>query len=308
MLGTNFPYRDFFPEHGKIVQIDERGPHLGRRSPLLKGLVGDIGATLDALLPRLAEMRDRDFLDDAQQDYRKARKGLDDLAAPRESGEPLHPQYLTARVSELADSDTVFTCDVGTPTVWAARYLAMNGQRRLTGSFMHGSMATATPQAMGWQATFPERQVVALAGDGGISMLMGDLITLVEHRLPVKIVVYNNQTLGFVAMEMKAAGFVDEVTDLPAADFAKVAESLGMFSVRVESSDAIDDALRLAFAHDGPALVDVRTAKQELSIPPRIQAAQAKGFSLYTVRAVMSGRGDEVVDLAKTNWPWRRKK
>lgn len=308
MLGTNFPYRDFFPEHGRIVQIDERGPHLGRRSPLLKGLVGDIGATLEALLPRLAEKSDRSFLDDAQKDYRKARQGLDDLAAPRDSGAPLHPQYLTARISELADSNTVFTCDVGTPTVWAARYLAMNGQRRLTGSFMHGSMATAVPQAMGWQAAFPQRQVVALAGDGGVSMLMGDLITLVEHQLPVKIVVYNNETLGFVAMEMKAAGFVDEVTNLPAADFAKVAESLGMFSVRVESSDAIDDALRLALAHDGPALVDVRTAKQELSIPPRIQAEQAKGFSLYTVRAVMSGRGDEVVDLAKTNWPWRRKK
>ncbi|KFF50380.1 pyruvate dehydrogenase [Gammaproteobacteria bacterium MFB021] len=306
MLGTNFPYRDFFPEHGNIVQIDERGAHLGRRCSLLQGLVGDIGATLDALLPRLAEQPDRTFLEETQAHYRKARQGLDELATPRAEGEPLHPQYLTARISELAAADTVFTCDVGTPTVWAARYLAMNGQRRLTGSFMHGSMATATPQAMGWQAAFPERQVVALAGDGGISMLLGDLITLVEQQLPVKIVVYNNQTLGFVAMEMKAAGFVDEVTDLSPANFAEVAASLGLFSQRVDSSEQLDAALTAAFEHPGPALIDVRTAKQELSIPPRIQAEQAKGFSLYTLRAIMSGRGDEVIDLVKTNWPWQR--
>ncbi|WP_121170997.1 ubiquinone-dependent pyruvate dehydrogenase [Kushneria sinocarnis] len=308
MLGTNFPYRDFFPEHGRIVQIDERGAHLGRRSPLLRGLVGDVGATIEALLPRLEEKRDRDFLDDSQQHYRKARQGLDELATPREAGEPLHPQYLTARVSAHAAADTVFTCDVGTPTVWAARYLEMNGRRRLTGSFMHGSMATAVPQAMGWQAACPGRQIVALAGDGGITMLMGDLLTMVEQQLPVKVVVYNNETLGFVALEMKAAGFVDTTTNLSAANFAELANALGIRGIRVESSERLDEALEDAFAHDGPVIVDVRTAKQELSIPPRIEAEQAKGFSLYTVRAVMSGRGDEVIDLAKTNWPFRRRK
>ncbi|MDA3922864.1 MAG: ubiquinone-dependent pyruvate dehydrogenase [Salinisphaera sp.] len=305
VLGTNFPYREFFPEHGKIVQIDIRGGHLGRRSPLLMGLVGDIGPTLTALMPRLTENTDRRFLDKSQDHYRDARQGLDELATPREADQPLHPQYLTARVSELAQDDAVFTADVGTPTVWAARYIHMTRERRLTGSFMHGSMAVAVPAAMGWQAAFPQRQVIALAGDGGVSMLMGDLITLAAEKLPVKVVIYNNETLGFVAMEMKAAGYVDTTTDMPTVDYAKLAEALGIYGVRVTSSNELDDALAEAFAHDGPAIIDVRTAKQELSMPPRIEAKQARGFSLYMLRAVMSGRGDEVVDLAKTNW-WGR--
>ncbi|MFC0267492.1 ubiquinone-dependent pyruvate dehydrogenase [Kushneria aurantia] len=309
MLGTNFPYRDFFPDHGRIVQIDLRSGHLGRRSTLLKGLTGDVKATLTALLPKLAEKSDSEFLDHALEHYRKAREGLDELATPAATGEPLHPQYLTARISELAAEDAWFTADVGTPTIWAARYLKMNGKRRLGGSFMHGSMAVAMPQAMGVQLAHRERQVVSLSGDGGINMLMGDLITLAEQQLPVKVVVYNNETLGFVAMEMKAAGYVDETTDLPRTDYAGLAESLGIKGIRVRSSEQLDDALREAFAHDGPVIVDVATAKQELSMPPAIEAQQAKGFSLYMMRAVMSGRGDEVIDLAKTNWVsrWFRK-
>ncbi|RJS92004.1 ubiquinone-dependent pyruvate dehydrogenase [Salinisphaera sp. Q1T1-3] len=302
MLGTNFPYRDFYPDHGNIVQIDIRGHHLGRRSPLTMGLVGDIGPTLDRLLPMLQTHESRRFLDISLDNYREARKDLDELATPRDDGNPLHPQYLTARASELAAEDAVFTADVGTPTVWAARYLQLNGKRRLSGSWMHGSMAVAVPAAMGWQAAYPERQVVALAGDGGVSMLMGDLITLVNEKLPVKVIVYNNETLGFVAMEMKAAGYVDTTTDMPTVDYAGMAESLGIFSLKVHDSSKLDEALTQAFDHDGPALVDVRTAKQELSMPPRIEAAQAKGFSLYMLRAVMSGKGDEVIDLGKTNW------
>jgi len=305
MLGTNFPYREFFPVHGRIVQIDIRGGHLGRRSPLLQGLVGDIGPTLERLLPRLAEKADTRFLDESQKHYRKSRAEMDELATVRDQDKPLHPQYLTARVSALAAENAVFTADVGTPTVWAARYIQMTRERRLTGSFMHGSMAVAVPAAMGWQAAFPGRQIIALAGDGGLSMLMGDLITLAAEQLPVKVVVYNNETLGFVAMEMKAAGYVDSTTDLPTVDYARLAESLGIRGTRVTSSEDLDDALSRAFSHDGPALIDVRTAKQELSMPPRIEAEQARGFSLYMLRAVMSGRGDEVVDLAKTNW-WRR--
>src|SRR5699024_656500 len=206
MLGTNFPYREFYPEHGYIVQIDIRSHHLGRRSPLTMGLVGDIGPTLTALLPKLEEKTSSKFLDSAQAHYRKARESLDDLATPRKGDLPLHPQYLTARVSALAADDAVFTADVGTPTVWAARYIHMTGKRRLTGSFMHGSMAVAMPAALGWQVACPERQIVALAGDGGLSMLLGDLITLAAEKLPVKVIVYNNETLGFVAMEMKVAG------------------------------------------------------------------------------------------------------
>lgn len=305
MLGTNFPYRDFYPEHGHVIQIDIRGHHLGRRSSLSMGLVGDIGATLRALLPRLKEKSDDAFLEASRKHYGKAREGLDDLATPRKPGQPLHPQYLTARVSALADDDTVFTADVGTPTVWAARYIHMTRGRRLTGSFMHGSMADAVPLAMGWQLAHPGRQVVALAGDGGVMMLMGDLVTLVAEKMPVKVIVYNNETLGFVAMEMKAAGYLDETTDNPPVDYAALAESLGMPGFKVTSSDQLDETLEKAFALDGPALVDVRTAKQELSMPPRIEAKQARGFSLYMLRAVMNGRGDQVVDLGKTNW-WRR--
>ena len=305
MLGTNFPYREFFPEHGNVVQIDIRGSHLGRRSPLTMGLVGDIGPTLAALIPKLEENSSTKFLDSCQAHYKKARENLDDLATPREDNEPLHPQYLTARVSALAHDDAVFTADVGTPTVWAARYIRMTAGRRLTGSFMHGSMAVAVPAALGWQVAFPGRQVVALAGDGGVSMLMGDLITLAAESLPVKVIVYNNETLGFVAMEMKAAGYIDSTTDLPKVDYAKLAESLGIRGIKVTSSSALDEALKQAFEHDGPVVVDVRTAKQELSMPPKIEAKQARGFSLYMLRAVMNGRGDEVVDLGKTNW-WGR--
>ncbi|MES1952128.1 pyruvate dehydrogenase [Salinisphaera sp. S4-8] len=305
MLGTNFPYREFFPGHGNVVQIDIRGAHLGRRSPLTMGLVGDIGPTLAALIPKLEENSSTQFLDACQAHYKKARENLDELATPREDNEPLHPQYLTARVSALSHDDAVFTADVGTPTVWAARYIRMTEGRRLTGSFMHGSMAVAVPAALGWQIAYPERQVVALAGDGGISMLMGDLITLAAENLPVKVIVYNNETLGFVAMEMKVAGYIDSTTDLPQVDYAKLAESLGIRGIKVTSSAALDDALKQAFEHDGPVVVDVRTAKQELSMPPKIEAKQARGFSLYMLRAVMNGRGDEVVELGKTNW-WRR--
>lgn len=307
MLGTNFPYREFYPEHGNIVQIDICGSHLGRRSPLAMGVVGDIGPTLTVLLPRLQENDSSQFLDLSQAHYKKARENLDDLATPRKGDKPLHPQYLTARVSALADDDAVFTADVGTPTVWAARYIDMTRKRRLTGSFMHGSMAVAVPAAMGWQAACPGRQVVALAGDGGVTMLMGDLVTLVAENLPVKVVIYNNETLGFVAMEMKVAGYVDSTTDSPQVDFAKLAESLGIRGIKVTaSSDGLDEALQQAFAHEGPVVVDVRTAKQELSMPPRVEARQARGFSLYMLRAVMNGRGDEVVELGRTNWWGRR--
>lgn len=305
MLGTNFPYRAFYPEHGNIVQVDIRSHHLGRRSPLTMGLVGDIGPTLTALLPRLEEKTSTKFLDASQAHYRKARETLDDLATPRKGDQPLHPQYLTARVSELANDDTVFTADVGTPTVWAARYIHMTGKRRLTGSFMHGSMAVAMPAALGWQVAYPDRQIIALAGDGGLSMLLGDLITLAAEKLPVKVIVYNNETLGFVAMEMKVAGYIDSTTDLPKVDYAKTAEALGIRGIRVTASADLDGALKQAFAHDGPVVVDVRTAKQELSMPPKVEAWQARGFSLYMLRAIMSGRGDEVVELGKTNW-WRR--
>ncbi|MEN5094909.1 ubiquinone-dependent pyruvate dehydrogenase [Pseudomonas protegens] len=302
MLGTDFPYRQFYPSDACVIQIDRNPQALGRRVSLDLGIAADVGETLAALLPRLPYQGDRGFLEESLQHYAKARQGLDDLAQPSAPGRPIHPQYLTRLLSELADDDAIFTADVGTPTVWAARYLKMNGKRRLLGSFNHGSMANAMPQAMGAQAAFPRRQVISLSGDGGFSMLMGDFISLAQLKLPVKIVVYDNASLGFVAMEMKSAGYLDIGTDLHNPDFAAMANAMGILGLRVENSEELEGALRTALAHDGPVLVDVITATQELAMPPAIKLEQAKGFSLYMLKAVMSGRGDEVVELARTNW------
>lgn len=301
MLGTDFPYRNFYPDDAKIVQIDRDPSALGKRARLSLGLVGHVKETIDALLPHLNADRDASFLVAAKTHYAKARKDLDDLAQPAKAGQPIHPQYLTRMVSELAAPDAIFTADVGTPTVWAARYLKMNGQRQLIGSFNHGSMANAMLQALGAQVAAPDRQVVSLSGDGGFTMMMGDFLSLAQLGLPVKVVVSNNGSLGFVAMEMKAGGYLDTGTDLQNPNFAAMAEAVGVKGIRVEDSAALPDALRVAFAHPGPALVDVVTAKQELVMPPKIKLEQAKGFSLYMLKAIINGRGDEVVELARTN-------
>ncbi|WP_374009627.1 ubiquinone-dependent pyruvate dehydrogenase [Leifsonia sp. LS-T14] len=301
MLGTDFPYQQFFPSKAKIIQVDIRGENLGRRVPLDLGLVGSVKDTAEALLPLLKERTDTKHLDASVAHYAKARKSLDDLAVNDRNRTPIHPQYVARLVSELASDDAVFTPDVGSPVVWAARYLRMNGKRRLIGSFTHGSMANALPQAIGAQTAFPGRQVVALAGDGGLAMLMGELLTLRQNKLPVKIIVFNNSSLNFVEVEMKAAGFVNYGTGLENPDFGAVAQAIGIHGQRVEKPDELEGALRAAFAHDGPALVDVVTARQELSIPPAITTKQVAGFTLYALRTIMSGRGDELIDLADTN-------
>jgi pyruvate dehydrogenase (quinone) len=300
LLGTRFPYRAFYPSNARIIQIDINPASIGAHSKVDMALVGDVKSTLQSLLPLLEDKQDRSFLDKALADYKEARKGLDDLAKP--SDKAIHPQYLAQRISQLAHQDAIFTCDVGTPTVWAARYLEMNGKRRLLGSFNHGSMANAMPQALGAKATAPERQVVAMCGDGGFSMLMGDFLSVVQMKLPIKIVVFNNSVLGFVAMEMKAGGYLTDGTELSSTNFARIAEACGITGIRVEKASELDAALEKAFNTDGPVLVDVTVAKEELAIPPQIKLEQAKGFSLYMLRAIISGRGDEVVELAKTNW------
>ncbi|HEY0791792.1 MAG TPA: ubiquinone-dependent pyruvate dehydrogenase [Chthoniobacterales bacterium] len=301
MLGTDFPYQQFFPEHATIIQIDNRPEQIGRRTKVDVGLVGDVKTTLQALTPQLKAREDRVYLDQCLQHYRKARKDLDDLATGVPGKKPIHPQFVARTVDQLASEDAVFCCDVGTPTIWAARYLTMNGKRRLLGSFSHGSMANALPQAIGAQASFPGRQVITLSGDGGLAMLLGDVLTLKQLNLPVKIVVFNNSSLAFVELEMKAAGILDFATDLHNPNFADLARAAGLFGVRVEDPGALDAGLKEAFAHDGPALIDVVTSRQELSMPPTIQMQQAVGFSLYMAKAVLSGRGEEIVDLAMTN-------
>ena len=302
MLGTDFPYRQFYPTDAKIIQVDRNPQALGRRATLDLGIAADVSETLDALLPRLTRKTDRSFLETSLKHYEKARQGLDDLAQPSKANRPIHPQYVARLLSELADDDAIFTADVGSPTVWAARYLKMNGRRRLIGSFNHGSMANAMPQAIGAQAAFPGRQVISMSGDGGFAMLMGDFISLAQLQLPVKVIVFDNSSLGFVAMEMKAAGYLDAGTELKNPDFAAMSNAMGILGIRVEQSEDLEPALRRALAHDGPVLVDVVTATQELVMPPTIKLEQAKGFSLYMLKAVMSGRGDEVIELARTNW------
>lgn len=301
MLGTGFPYRAFYPKEATMIQVDRDPTALGRHTTLSLGIAADVRETLSALLPKLAERSDTTFLDHALSHYHKARSGLDELAQPAGAGKPVHPQHLMRLVSELAAEDAVFTADVGTPTVWAARYLKMNGRRRLLGSFNHGSMANAMLQALGAQAAQPHRQVISLSGDGGFTMMMGDMLTAVQQKLPIKIILFNNSSLGFVAMEMKAGGYLDTATDLHNPDFAAMAKVAGFTSFRVEDSTNLKETLTQALAHPGPVLVDVRTERNELIMPPKVQIGHAKGFSLYMLKAVLNGRGDEVVELARTN-------
>jgi pyruvate dehydrogenase (quinone) len=301
MLGTDFPYRQFYPTDAKIAQVDIRAEKLGNRVPLTMGLVGDVGATITALLPRLRQKSDRTFLDKAVQHYKDARAELDELAMGRPGHKPIHPQYLAKLLSDCASGDAVFACDVGTPSIWAARYLKMNGKRRLLGSFNHGSMGNALPQAIGAQAAFPGRQVISMSGDGGITMFMGDILTLTQMNLPVKVVVFDNSRLGFVDLEQKVAGFLPTAIELKNPDFAKMANSIGIKGIRVEDPADLKEAVSQTLAQKGPALLDVVVNPQELSMPPKVDFEEAYGFGMFMLKAVLSGRGNELVQLAKTN-------
>lgn len=302
MLGTDFPYQQFYPQNASIIQVDVRGEQLGRRTKVdvpLVGTVKDTAAALAAVLPR---QKKRKHLDDALAHYAKTRIKLDELATPSKGKAAIHPQYLARLIDQAADPDAIFTADVGSPVIWAARYVAMTEQRRLLGSFNHGSMANALCHALGAQAIDRNRQVIAFAGDGGLAMMLGELLTATQNKLPIKIVVFNNSSLNFVELEMKAAGFVTYATDLENPDFGAVANAAGLKGYRVEDSNLLEATVAEFLAFDGPALLDVVTDRQEMSMPPSIKVEQAKGFALYAIRTVLSGRGDELFDLAKTNW------
>ena len=301
MLGTDFPYRQFFPTDATVAQVDLRPENLGRRCTLDLGLVGDVGATIEALLPRLTAKTDGAHLDASLKHYAKAREGLDDLAVGEPGKPPIHPQFVAKLISDLASDDAIFTYDVGTPTVWAARYLKMNGRRRMLGSLVHGSMANAMPMAIGAQAIDKSRQVISMSGDGGFAMLMGEILSLVQLDLPVKVVIFNNGSLGFVELEMKASGFLEFGVDLNNPDFAAMARAIGIHGVRVEDPGDLKAALTAAFAHPGPALVDVVTNRAELALPPKVTLKEVAGFSLWASKAVLDGRGTELIDLARTN-------
>lgn len=302
MLGTDFPYKDFYPQHAQIIQVDLRAERLGRRTKVDLGLVGTIKETVKALLPLIETKTGDKHLQKSLKHYKATRETLDKRTHPDFDNPVIHPQYLTAQLSELASEDAIFTCDVGTPTVWAARYIHMTRTRRLLGSFTHGSMASAMPQAIGAQLTYPERQVIALCGDGGLSMLLGDILTIVQYKLPVKLVVYNNSSLGFVAMEMKVAGYVPFGTELINPDFAKMATAIGIKGIRVEKTDELAGAIAEALAFEGPVLLDVIINASELVMPPKIEFNQALGFSLYMAKQTLDGNGAEVIQTINENF------
>ncbi len=293
MLGTDFPYQQFYPDNAKVSQVDIRGRNLGRQTPIDLGLRGTVADTCRSPSPNPP--------DRSLHHYRKTRKSLDALAVNDRDRSPIRPEYVVGVADRLAATDAVFTCDVGSPVVWAARYPTMNGRRRLVGSFNHGTMACAVPHAIGAQTAFHDRQVIALAGDGGLTMLFGELVTLSQNRLPVKVIIFNNSSLNFVELEMRATGIVNFGTDLVNPSFAAVAQAMGVFGRRVEAPGDLEQALVDAFTYDGPAVVDVITARQELSIPPASTVDQAKGFRCTRSGPSSPGGADELLDLVTTN-------
>ncbi|TWF93463.1 pyruvate dehydrogenase [Saccharopolyspora dendranthemae] len=301
LLGTDFPYDNFLPQ-ANTVQVDIDPTHLGRRTVLDLAVHGDVAETIRAVLPKLSAKSDRSYLDRMLREHAgQLEKVVDAYTRNVESQVPIHPEYVADVLDDLASDDAVFTVDTGMCNVWAARYITPNGRRRVLGSFVHGSMANALPQAIGAQMAAPERQVVSMSGDGGLAMLMGELLSLRTHHLPVKTVVFNNSSLGMVKLEMLVDGMPDFGTDHDSVDFAAIARAAGIHSIRVEKPGEVRDALAEALSHPGPALVDVVTDANALSLPPQITGEQVKGFALAVSRTVLSGGVGKMVQLARSN-------
>lgn len=303
MIGTDFPYTAWYPRSARIVQIDVRAEHLGRRCKLELGVVGDAKTTLRSLLPLLKRKNSDKHLRACLEKYKHTEDSLVQHAKSTKAGQSLHPEFVTKLIGEVAEQDAIFTVDTGMSSVWAARYLKMSNRRRLIGSFNHGSMANALPQAIGAQLAYPKRQVVSLSGDGGFAMLMGDVLTLTQYDLPVKLIVFNNSTLGMVKLEMRVAGLEDFGVDVKPTNFARLAEALGMRGFRVENGDDVKDSLRAAFRHKGPVLIDVVTDPNALALPPKINAKEVAGYGLYVAKRTLHGRLFESIDELKGNLP-----
>ncbi|WP_167152655.1 pyruvate dehydrogenase [Streptomyces sp. MBT27] len=302
LLGTDFPYNAFLPDDVKIVQVDVRPEHLGRRSKLDLAVWGDVKETLRSLTPRVKEKTDRRFLDKMLKKHADALEGVVKAYTRKvDKHVPIHPEYVASVLDELADDDAVFTVDTGMCNVWAARYISPNGRRRIIGSFSHGSMANALPQAIGAQFIDRGRQVVSMSGDGGFSMLMGDFLTLVQYDLPVKVVLFNNSSLGMVELEMLVAGLPSYGTTNHNPDFAAIARAAGAYGVRVEKPKQLAGALKDAFRHKGPALVDIVTDPNALSIPPKISAEMVSGFALSAGKIVLDGGVGRMLQMARSN-------
>jgi len=302
LLGTDFPYTPFMPVHNKIVQIDIKPERLGRRAKLDIGLCGDVKDSLQALLPLLDKKEDRTFLDRQLEFYREVKKNL--LYYVNDPGEPnaIHPEFVASVINGLANKDAIFTVDTGMCCVWAARYIDGTGERKMLGSFNHGSMANAMPQAIGAALACPDRQVIAFCGDGGLSMMMGDLMTIVQYNLPVKIVLFNNRSLGMVKLEMEVAGIPDVETDMLNPDFDKLADAMGMFGITIHNPVEVETTLQKVLQMDGPALITIQTDPNALAMPPKLEFDQMKGFAYYMGKMMLSGRANEVIKIIKSNY------
>ncbi|TYC64055.1 ubiquinone-dependent pyruvate dehydrogenase [Stappia sp. BW2] len=300
-LGTDFAYTQFYPGKEKIIQVDHDPAHIGRRAPVGMGLVGDIGPTIEALLDRLDQKEDKGHLDTARKQWKK---DLEGYVSEADEHDPslIHPQFVAHTLDRLAAQDAIFTADGGSPMVWLLRHLTAKGQRRFLTSLLHGTMANAYPQAMGAAAAYPGRQVISLSGDGGMTMLMGDLLTLKQEKLPIKILIFNNGSLGFVEMEQRVSGLLDSFTGLENPDFSKLAEVCGLKGWRVENASDLEGAMKEWLAAEGPAILDVRVNRVELVMPPKIEAGQVASTALFGIKAVLDGRTREVVSLLRDNF------
>lgn len=301
LLGADFAWSQFYPDNATIIQIDQDASHLGRRHPISFGAVGHVKATLKALLPLVDERQDSHFLDEHRNLHAQATAKLDKKAQTTKDG-LIRPQYLVQLLDQYATDDAMFTADGGSAMVWILRHITTNGKRRTLTSLKHGTMANAMPQALGLQKAFPNRQVVSISGDGGLAMLLGDLLTAIQENLPVKIVVINNASLNFVELEQKVEGLVDNYTDLKNPDFAKLAEVIGFYGRKVTQSDDLEGAVKEFLAHQGPALLDVHTSPNELVMPPKIEMGQVMGMALYGAKATLGGRGKDVFNLLVDNF------
>ncbi|RBL93483.1 thiamine pyrophosphate-dependent enzyme [Chitinophaga flava] len=302
LLGTDFPYTPFMPEKAKIIQIDKQPERLGRRASLEMGLCGDIGPTLQALLPMIQEKKDRTFLDTMADFHQQVEQKLQTYVEDRGKEKAISPEYLASVINRLASSDAVFTVDTGMTNVWTARYITATGKRTLLGSFNHGSMANAMPQAIGAAFGQPGREIYALCGDGGLTMLLGDLMTISQYNLPIKVIVFNNRSLGMVKLEMEVAGIPDWQTDMLNPDFAAVATAMGFTTFTVHDPDEVEQVLVKACKTSGPVLVNVFTNPSSLAMPPKIEFEQMKGYALWMGKMILGGRFDDVLDAVKSNY------
>ena len=302
LLGTDFPYVPFIPQDKVLVQIDVKPERLGRRAKLEMGLYGDVKSTVKALMPLLKAKEDDSFLKAQLQIYEKVKDHLDIYVKDKGIKDAIHPESVAAEINKLATSDAIFTVDTGMCCVWAARYLGATGKRSMVGSFTHGSMANAMPHAIGAALACPERQVVAMCGDGGISMMLGDLATIKQYNLPIKIVVFNNRSLGMVKLEMEVAGLPDSETDMVNPDFALVAQAMGIKGMTINDPDYLESGLKEAFLYNGPVLINVMTDPNALAMPPKVELKMMTGMALSMTKLMLGGKFEEVLDTVKSNY------